>query len=31
VLEAVDGLKAAVLRGEDDDGYTYLLMPIRLS
>jgi DNA polymerase-3 subunit beta len=31
VLEARDGLKSAVLRGEGDDGYTYLLMPVRLS
>ncbi len=31
VLEAGDGLKPAILRGEDDDGFTYLLMPVRLS
>jgi DNA polymerase III subunit beta len=31
VLEAADGLKPAVLRGEDDRSFTYLLMPVRLS
>ena len=31
VLEAGDGLKPAVLHGEDEDGFTYLLMPVRLS
>lgn len=31
VLRAIDGLKPAVLRGEDDEGFTYLLMPVRLS
>jgi DNA polymerase-3 subunit beta len=31
VLEAGDGLKPAILRGEDEDPYTYLLMPVRLS
>jgi DNA polymerase-3 subunit beta len=31
VLEAADGLKPAILRGEGDDGFTYLLMPVRLS
>lgn len=30
-LEAGDGLKPAILRGEEDDRYTYLLMPVRLS
>lgn len=30
VLEAGDGLKPAILRGESGDGFTYLLMPIRL-
>lgn len=30
-LEAGDGLKPAVLRGEGDQGFTYLLMPVRLS
>lgn len=30
-LEAMDGLKPAVLRGEDESGFTYLLMPVRLS
>lgn len=30
-LEAGDGLKPAVLRGEGDRGFTYLLMPVRLS
>jgi DNA polymerase-3 subunit beta len=31
VIEVLDGLKPAVLRGEEDDGFTYLLMPVRLS
>ncbi|HEX2049008.1 MAG TPA: DNA polymerase III subunit beta [Actinomycetota bacterium] len=31
VLEAGDGLKPAIVRGQDDDGFTYLLMPVRLS
>jgi DNA polymerase-3 subunit beta len=31
VLKAGDGLKAAVLQGEGDDSFTYLLMPVRLS
>ncbi|MGH2730339.1 MAG: DNA polymerase III subunit beta [Actinomycetota bacterium] len=30
-LEAGDGLKPAVLRGEGDESFTYLLMPVRLS
>lgn len=31
VLSAGDGLKPAILRGKDDDRFTYLLMPVRLS
>jgi DNA polymerase-3 subunit beta len=31
VLQALDGLKPAILRGEENDGFTYLLMPVRLS
>ncbi len=31
VLTAGDGLKPAVLHGEEDEGFTYLLMPVRLS
>ena len=31
LLEAGDGLKPALLRGEGDSGFTYLLMPVRLS
>ena len=31
VLEALDGLKPAVIRGEADPSFTYLLMPVRLS
>jgi DNA polymerase-3 subunit beta len=31
VLSAADGLKPAVLRGDGDDSFTYLLMPVRLS
>ena len=30
-LEASDGLKPAILRGESDEKFTYLLMPVRLS
>jgi DNA polymerase-3 subunit beta len=30
-LQAGDGLKPAILRAENDDSYTYLLMPVRLS
>jgi DNA polymerase III subunit beta len=31
VLEAGDGLKPAILRGEGEPAFTYLLMPVRLS
>ncbi|MDQ3783444.1 MAG: DNA polymerase III subunit beta [Actinomycetota bacterium] len=31
VLEAGDGLKPALLKGEDETKFTYLLMPVRLS
>lgn len=31
VLEAGDGLKPAILRGEGGEDFTYLLMPVRLS
>jgi DNA polymerase III subunit beta len=31
ILQALDGLKPAILRGEENDGFTYLLMPVRLS
>jgi DNA polymerase III sliding clamp (beta) subunit (PCNA family) len=31
VLEAADGLKPAILHGEEDTEFTYLLMPVRLS
>lgn len=31
VLQAGDGLKPAILKGEGDEGFTYLLMPVRLS
>ena len=31
VLTAGDGLKPAILRGEEDESFTYLLMPVRLS
>jgi DNA polymerase-3 subunit beta len=31
MLQAGDGLKPAILRGEGDDRFTYLLMPVRLS
>jgi DNA polymerase-3 subunit beta len=30
-LQALDGLKPAILRGDGDDSFTYLLMPVRLS
>jgi DNA polymerase III sliding clamp (beta) subunit (PCNA family) len=30
-MEVGDGLKPALLRGENDDSFTYLLMPVRLS
>lgn len=30
-LQASDGLKPAILRGEGDTAFTYLLMPVRLS
>ncbi len=30
-LQAGDGLKPAILRGEDEETFTYLLMPVRLS
>jgi DNA polymerase-3 subunit beta len=30
-IEAGDGLKPALLRGENDSDFTYLLMPVRLS
>lgn len=30
-LEAGDGLKPAILKGENDESFTYLLMPVRLS
>jgi DNA polymerase-3 subunit beta len=30
-LQAQDGLKPAILRGDGDDSFTYLLMPVRLS
>jgi DNA polymerase-3 subunit beta len=30
-LEAADGLKPAILKGEGDESFTYLLMPVRLS
>jgi DNA polymerase-3 subunit beta len=30
-LEAGDGLKPAILRGKDEEQFTYLLMPVRLS
>ena len=30
-LEAGDGLKPAILKGEGDESFTYLLMPVRLS
>ncbi|MEA2507874.1 MAG: polymerase subunit beta [Actinomycetota bacterium] len=31
VIQAGDGLKPAILRGADEEGFTYLLMPVRLS
>ena len=31
VIEVSDGLKPAILRGESDEAFTYLLMPVRLS
>jgi DNA polymerase-3 subunit beta len=31
VLQAGDGLKPAILHGEGDESFTYLLMPVRLS
>ena len=31
VLEAGDGLKPAILRGDSEPAFTYLLMPVRLS
>jgi DNA polymerase III subunit beta len=31
VMEVGDGLKPALLRGENDESFTYLLMPVRLS
>ena len=31
VLQAGDGLKPAILRGDGEESYTYLLMPVRLS
>jgi DNA polymerase-3 subunit beta len=31
LLQAGDGLKPAILRGEGDESFTYLLMPVRLS
>jgi DNA polymerase-3 subunit beta len=31
ILQAGDGLKPAILRGEEGDSFTYLLMPVRLS
>lgn len=31
VLEAADGLKPAIIRGDQDPAFTYLLMPVRLS
>jgi DNA polymerase-3 subunit beta len=30
-LEAGDGLKPAILKGENEESFTYLLMPVRLS
>jgi DNA polymerase III subunit beta len=30
-IETVDGLKPAVLRSSDDEGFLYLLMPVRVS
>jgi DNA polymerase-3 subunit beta len=31
VIEVSDGLKPAILRGDTDEDFTYLLMPVRLS
>jgi DNA polymerase-3 subunit beta len=31
ILQAGDGLKPAILRGDEGDRFTYLLMPVRLS
>jgi DNA polymerase-3 subunit beta len=31
VIQAGDGLKPAILRGAGEEGFTYLLMPVRLS
>ncbi|MGH2693594.1 MAG: DNA polymerase III subunit beta [Actinomycetota bacterium] len=31
VVELADGLKPAVLHGDEDESFTYLLMPVRLS
>ncbi|HET7483313.1 MAG TPA: DNA polymerase III subunit beta [Actinomycetota bacterium] len=31
VIEVADGLKPAIIRGRDDEAFTYLLMPVRLS
>jgi DNA polymerase III subunit beta len=31
IMEAGDGLKPAILRAEHGDGFTYLLMPVRLT
>ena len=31
VMEVGDGLKPAILKGGEDDAFTYLLMPVRLS
>jgi DNA polymerase III subunit beta len=31
ILQAGDGLKPAILRGDESDRFTYLLMPVRLS
>ena len=31
VIEVADGLKPAIIKGRDDESFTYLLMPVRLS
>jgi DNA polymerase III sliding clamp (beta) subunit (PCNA family) len=31
VIQAGDGLKPAILRGANEESFTYLLMPVRLS
>jgi DNA polymerase III sliding clamp (beta) subunit (PCNA family) len=31
VIEVGDGLKPAILRGQGEPAFTYLLMPVRLS